>query len=371
MTTTTSTHGAVWSNIAASRSFHVPGLDTLRTLSVAIVMASHVLTFVRVPGDVGVTVFFFISGFLITSLLLREAAQSDTVNIPAFYVRRYVRLMPELFAYIVAASTVIAMTSPKLNLLDIAGSLLYFYNYVKAFRGDIHYVAGTFEHLWSLSVEEHFYLAFPLLVAAFRKRLRVLTGILIALLVITPAWRLVYYLQAPDPHAVYYTSDCRFDSIAYGCVVAILFNSGLAVDYWTRAGRPTLVAFGGALALLAGSFLLPNAAGYMFKFSVQGLALSLVFVAIYAGKADSIALRLLRFRSAAALGKYTYGIYLWHPLLISCLAFAGVRAQGAGVGYQVAILIAISLAATLAAWASFTFVLSPFSKLRRRFGSHQ
>jgi peptidoglycan/LPS O-acetylase OafA/YrhL len=370
MTTITSTQGAVWPEIAASRSFHVPGLDTLRTLSVGIVMASHVLTFVRVPGDVGVTVFFFISGFLITSLLLREAARSDNVNIPAFYVRRYVRLMPEMLAYVVTTSAIVIMTSPRLSPLDVAGSLLYFYNYVKAFRGDIHYVAGTFEHLWSLSVEEHFYIGFPLLVAAFRKNVRFLTGILVGLIVITPIWRLVYYLQAADPHAVYYTSDCRFDSIAYGCVVAILFNSGLAVSFWTRLGRPTLFTFVASLVLLAGSFLLPSAAQYMFKFSVQGLSLSLAFVAIYAGNADSIALRALRFRPTAALGKYTYGIYLWHPLLISCLAYAGIRAHGSGVAYQIAILLTIALAATLAAWASFNFVLSPFSKLRRRFGSH-
>ena len=177
-------------SIKGTSSHYIPGLDGLRAISVLLVVIAHAGFARYVPGDLGVTVFFFISGFLITNLLISEIDASRTINIQQFYIRRYLRLSPELYFFVLVC-TLVSFQFYSVPWLDTLGSLFYFQNYVRIFfPTETPDTPLTFSHLWSLSVEEHFYLIMPSFIWMFRRRLDVFFWMLVALCIIAPAYRL-------------------------------------------------------------------------------------------------------------------------------------------------------------------------------------
>ena len=156
---------------ATSTYGHIPGLDGLRALSVLIVIIAHMGFEHIVPGGFGVTMFFFISGFLITRLLLAESEAKGNVKLGKFYMRRIIRLYPALlFMLYLSACLYIIMGYGHPAPMEVAAGVGYFTNIFQVFSrisGDVPFMPWT--HLWSLAVEEHFYLGFPILIVLFRK----------------------------------------------------------------------------------------------------------------------------------------------------------------------------------------------------------
>src|SRR4029077_12459985 len=141
----------------------IPSLDGLRAISILIVLVSHAGYGTVVPGGLGVTIFFFLSGYLITTLLLDENKRSGRINIGKFYLRRVFRLFPPLLVTLVIAYSLVA-----LGLLDggiswagVLAQLLYFANYYGLFFDPGNTTAAGTGILWSLAVEEHFYMVYP------------------------------------------------------------------------------------------------------------------------------------------------------------------------------------------------------------------
>jgi peptidoglycan/LPS O-acetylase OafA/YrhL len=196
---------------------NIPGLDGVRAISILIVMLSHSGLENVFPGVFGVTIFFFLSGFLITNLLLDEYSRSGTIHIGNFYVRRFLRLYPTLVAYVASVVVVLALVGKSVDGIGIAGALFYFANYLYAFASP--HLDDIGVHLWSLSIEEHFYLFFPpLLLLLLNRRLEPVTTML-ALCVLALAIRCILGLVTERDFFLQYSTaatEARFDSILFG-----------------------------------------------------------------------------------------------------------------------------------------------------------
>ena len=136
---------------------YIPGLDGLRALAVLIVMVAHVGFSHIVPGGFGVTVFFFISGFLITRLLIAESEKKGQIELKSFYIRRFLRLLPALFYMLIVTGLTFTFLGNPPGLVETLAAVGYVMNYQTiglAFQGMVQ--EGPWGHLWSLAVEEHF-----------------------------------------------------------------------------------------------------------------------------------------------------------------------------------------------------------------------
>ena len=203
-----------------------PYLDGVRGLSILLVAVSHGGLGHVVPGGLGVTIFFFISGYLITTLLLKEMREHDTVKLGDFYMRRLWRLMPALVIYIFLSLLVYVAFKQSIDIKEPLSSILYFSNYYNIFVG-YEPLAGIFSPysvLWSLAIEEHFYLFFAPLMAFVRTRRFLIVSITMMLISPLIVRGLVTHAAATNfsENYTYYATDARIDSIAYGCLLELL-----------------------------------------------------------------------------------------------------------------------------------------------------
>lgn len=361
---------------AAPTSFpaYVPGLDGMRAVSVLLVITGHA-GFTAVPGALGVTVFFFLSGFLITNLLISEAAAGG-INVPAFYARRYLRLMPEVAVYVIVGLLAGLAVGAMSGAINTIAALFYFTNYVKIFglgKDALPFVTG---HFWSLAVEEHFYLTWPLVMALVpspKKLLATTTAVIAACL----AWRLVVVTSTQlPPHYVYYASETRFDSIAFGCLCALLFR--FFPGCVERLARRENLLLAAGLVLLAIPFGWRSVLGLnetfqeAGRYTVQGFGFILCFVYIYA-KRKAWVLDMLEASPLRFIGRASYGMYVWHfAAIYSFMLLAGyTHPEQMPTSLKIGCAVFAVLASAILGWAGARYVLRPFARLRRQFGSHR
>ncbi len=261
-----------------------PDLDGLRAIAVGIVMFAHLQWPIRRDSaDIGVTAFFVLSGYLITSILVRERERSGRIRLGAFYRRRIMRLGPALLgllAFALALGLAGLLVTPWQ--LAIASSLLYVSNWVQAGGIAIHPLG----HTWSLAIEEQFYLLWPLvLVLAWRRAL----WIALAVIAVAFAARVV-----ASGYFEYFSTITRVDAILVGCVVA-----------FARPRWPTWVAVIGVVALLLTSVA--------FAPEQHDLAIPAAIVATTL----VIGGRLPPLGRLAPVGLRAYSLYLWNtPMML-------------------------------------------------------
>lgn len=313
---------------AECRPAYAPALDGIRALAVASVVAYHL----QLPGFggglLGVSVFFTLSGYLITSLLLREFAEHGRVDIKMFWVRRARRLLPALvfMLTVVLFTTAIARRDQLVATLRQAlSALLYVANWTTIARGDDYFQRlagpGPLDHLWSLAIEEQFYLAWPLVVVGLlalgaRKR-RGLWPLAVATVLLGAAstWAIFH---AYDPDAVnntraYEGTDCRAAALLAGALAALVlrFDRAGAVSPRARAAMDLLGAVG-----LAGVALCiartDDASPFLYRGGEVVLAASGAIVAIAASHPATFVARALRIAPLRWIGTRSYGVYLWH-----------------------------------------------------------
>lgn len=344
---------------------HIPGLDGLRALSVLIVVIAH-MGFERiVPGGFGVTVFFFISGFLITRLLLAESESKGQVKLGKFYLRRIVRLYPALlFMLYMTTCLYIIFGYGHPAPMELAAGVGYFTNFYQVLArigGELPFMPWT--HLWSLAVEEHFYLCFPILVVLFRKNWRNLARVLVGVIIAAALWRTYIALgtNLPAQDYNYMMTDARIDSLAWGCLLSVVLHiSGDATMLRRLIGwLPTLLGFAG----LAASFLIRDESfRYTLRFTLQGISIFILILNLYYWQVLGFAFSILEWKPLAFLGTISYALYLWHVPVIDLM----VRSFGDALAIKI---IAVVLSFGLAAF-SYNYVEKPFIALRRKFGSH-
>jgi len=265
-----------------------PALDGLRGVAVLLVLISHARLFgMGGAGQVGVTLFFVLSGFLITSLLIEERERTGRINLGAFYRRRARRLLPALLAVLAVAAVFVGWL--------VVLPLVYVSNWAIVVGTDL----DILSHTWSLSVEEHFYAIWPLAFIAIR-RTPIAVGLLAAVFV--GAW--LVRLVSGELHAMWGT-DARADALAIGCLLAYWFAH--------RPVRvPALAAVGATVVLAAVS----TTADRGFLTSI-GLTLIAVAGAVLVAFAASRRNPLLSSRALGWTGQVSYGLYLWHPLVFA------------------------------------------------------
>lgn len=319
-----------------------PALDGLRGIAVLLVLAYHAVgRFEFAAGSVGVTMFFTLSGFLITALLLQESRDRGRVSLGRFYARRARRLLPALAVFLAVVALLALASAPALELSQIPWVLLYVANWPLAFG---HEMGASLSHMWSLAVEEQFYLFWPLVVIAAR-RPRIVAGVALIGATASFALRLALWSGGQGAERIYYATDTNIGALLVGAALAALM-----VDGWHPAARVTrwvwpAVAALAVLALSHDRFLLAPL-----------LAPGITAVAI-ASICVRPSTRPLESRWITGVGKRSYGLYLWHlPLLWTAVPL---------LPWARPITATLALAATFViAWASYRWVETPL--LRRR-----
>ena len=341
----------------ARDSLNIPGLDGLRAISILLVMISHSGLQSIVPGVFGVTIFFFISGFLITWLLIEEHRTTDGISIKRFYLRRVLRLYPPLLIYVVAMSAIWAIRGFSLDYIGLLGALFYFANYLYAISPE--HVAVYGAHLWSLSVEEHFYLFFPLLFALGIGRNKTALGVLIAAALVI---RLVEtYLGASETYTSVAT-ECRYDSILAGCITAILVNDRGAGRLVELIVHPATVVI--ALCAILSTFVIRDSIfRQTIRFTIQNIALvPIVVSAVFTPRYLAVK-TVLNWKPVAWIGVLSYSLYLWHYALFD-LAKTVLGGAPATIQYGAGWLLAFCVAVAI-----YFLVERPMFKLRKMVGS--
>jgi peptidoglycan/LPS O-acetylase OafA/YrhL len=343
---------------------YIPSLDGLRAVAFMIVFMSHTGLGNIIPGGFGVTIFFFLSGFLITSLFRHEFALTGTISIKHFYLRRILRIFPPLYICLAAMVSMVALKllPGQINFWPIVSQSTFLTNYYVLFGENPTGIPEGSGVLWSLAVEEHFYLIFPLfIVATFGVLSRTRhTGCLTIACVVVLVWRivLVFYMHA-DEMRTYIATDTRIDSILYGCLLALSLNP--AIDRIVKSSNGTkIAAYAIAIGLLLFSFLYRDEHfRNTLRYSVQGVALYAIFYfAIIESHKPWFSW--LNWRAVRFFGTLTYTMYLSHLSIISSLQFLNPNINQAIKG-----VLAFALTATFATLMYF-IVERPCASIRRR-----
>jgi peptidoglycan/LPS O-acetylase OafA/YrhL len=343
---------------------HIPSLDGLRALSFGLVFTSHAGVH-AIPGGFGVTVFFFLSGFLITTLMRIEYERTHHVGFGRFYLRRALRILPPFYLVLFSATVLAAVgfVQGTLRWQGVTAQALHYANYWVVFRGGDGFARGTGVY-WSLAVEEHFYLLFPLGYYLLRRAQasgRRQATVFLTLCGLILAWRCVlFFAFGASEDRTGMGSDTRFDSILFGCALAVYGNPVLDPPrIGDRAWKWGLLPLGLA-GLLASFVFRADAFRQTFRYTLQGICLVPVFVCAMRFPRSPVG-RVLNLRPLAFLGVLSYSLYLIHHVVLYAVGFhAAGRLSPPVVGL-------VSLAITLAlAWGVYQTIEKPCARLRRR-----
>ncbi len=329
-----------------------PSLTGIRGFAILLVLAFHMGLPLTLGGPVGVTVFFVLSGFLITSLLIREAARANAIDLRHFYARRVRRLFPAL---LVAVLVILGLAAAEGQIGSVAAdsvlALTYASNWARA-TGD---GMGMWNHAWSLGIEEQFYLLWPIGFIALRRYAAPTSwrfiAVLLALAIGSGLLRVGLLLNGASGDRVYFGTDTRAEAILAGCALACLLARPQAVAPARWIGPLSIVALLGLAVFEVGPDLWP------------GASYSLVAVASCGLKAAAIQPRRqwlgLSSRPLVWLGERSYSLYIWHVPVILTL---GVAMAGAPTLLRLGIVGVISVALAV---GSYEYVERPFLRSRQ------
>jgi peptidoglycan/LPS O-acetylase OafA/YrhL len=348
--------------------FHIPSLDGIRAVSFFVVFFGHAGLGKFVPGYFGLSLFFFLSGYLITTLLRLEYEGTGTVSLRQFYLRRVLRIFPPFYLvlFVAMALTALGLTGGTLWASACTWQMLHLTNYWIVRHGWWWGMApGTWVY-WSLAVEEHFYLFFPLVYRAMCRRNWTRERQSLVLLVgcgLVLAWRyiLIYLLHA-DHDRCYVSSDTRVDSIVAGCILAIWKNPVLDKDAYDDKKLVFAWLPLGVVAVLVSLVVREPHFDQTLRYSLQSFGL-LPFFVVAIRFPERLPFRWLNSRLARFLGGLSYSMYLMHTSLLWCLERWTHWPTAVRSSVAVAILVG---AGTLI----FRYIEKPCARLRRRLSTY-
>ncbi len=359
---------------------HIPGLDGVRGISILAVIIAHV--FERVPpghgienavyrigntGWVGVDLFFVLSGFLITGILIDQRGSIGYFR--TFYARRILRIVPAYVAFLLFSmwlAPLIGATSQ-----DVARELRDTQGWYWAYLSNVWDILHPFpregipSHLWSLAIEEQFYLFWPLVVACVAPR--TLPSITIACIVAAEICRIVVLAAGGESYVNYHLLPTRMDTIAVGAFLACAVRDPALLRGFLKV-RPLVLGL--AVALEAVSAFLNTRSGgsgavtQLFGFpAIALLSGLLVFLVIQSQS-------LLTSRTLRFLGRYSYGMYIWHFVVLHVLMdrtklLAPRRIGGSYLPYDALAIAEVLVGTVLVALVSWYVIEKPFLRLKR------
>lgn len=340
----------------------IPSLDGIRAVSVFIVLLAHAGLGHVVPGGFGVTTFFFLSGYLITRLFIDERAHAGRVDIKGFYLRRVIRLSPPLIITlaVVYGLQFISAAPGSAHPSPLLCQALYCFNYYQLYGSHPREIAAGTEVLWSLAVEEHFYLIYPFAFLLMTSRLRAGALIFIGLLAPLVLRLIKYHILGVSPHAIYIATDTRIDSILFGCALAFLERSPTITRFFPETPFGRWMILGAAIAVLCFTFLYRDPAfRATYRYTLQGIALAPLFY--YAVRMPSaFPFSILNTPVMRWIGVRSYTMYLIHFVAIHMLIDYGVPRNDVFALFLAGGGIAAAYAAIM-----YRFVESPLARLRK------
>ncbi|HEY6456414.1 MAG TPA: acyltransferase [Steroidobacteraceae bacterium] len=333
------------------KNFHIASLDGIRAVAAMLVFAAHAgnsYGWNLAPGGFGVTIFFFLSGYLITTLLRLEKERTKTISLRRFYLRRAYRILPPMYVLLTLnlILALIGVLPSDLTVGAVAAQFAHLSNYYMLLFGEKHIVPGT-GVMWSLAVEEHFYLLYPMLLLFLLGRLsyKHTAVVLLGLCALVLVWRcyLVFGLSVPSDYT-YEATDTRFDSLLYGCIMGIALNPALDDRALTFSSRTWFVLLTISGAVLAFCFWYrSDAFRATVRYSLQGIALfPLFFCAIRYSRWPLFAW--LNFAWIRGLGIVSYSFYLVHLTTLSEAAtIVHQTVLAPSLGFAMAVLYSVAM----------------------------
>ena len=333
----------------------------LRAVAVGLVVAAHAGIPYTDGGFVGVDVFFVLSGFLITTLLLREADKTGTVSIPQFYARRARRILPAATLVILVVLAYAAWQLPGTRLTDAAGDGTW----AAFFLANVHFAAegvqyfqpsepSPFQHYWSLSVEEQFYLVWPVLALLAIPRIGRKGFTVIAALIAVASLVWSVYATGENPTAAYFSTPARAYELAGGALLACWGGR-------LKGAASIAAGLGGVAAILVSTLAFSEASLFP---GWKALVPTLGTVALLASGANAPTARLLSAKPLRYVGDISYSLYLWHwPLIV--LAPEALHLGSDALEMTIAVAAALVLSAL-----SHRFVELPFQRKQVPIFSH-
>lgn len=343
---------------------YLPSLDGLRALSIVMVVGSHVLIGQNIHsnfldaifnGALGVGVFFVISGFIITTLLMKELIETKNINLKNFYIRRFLRIIPLAYLFLI----VLIILNQVFNMkISFYGFLLAFL-FLKNFVGSKSDPATT--HYWSLSVEEQYYLIFPYILKKSRKLYFVLAIALIFIIIPVIVWLHfhVLWLSKNWLFSFAFILAYKLPLILIGSVFSMLYFS--YNNYFKKySGSIYSLALLIIIIIINSDFaILVRIKGFLFTNVITGLLIA-SFIGINLFENKSWAYKALNNKIVINIGKLSYSIYVWQQIFTFTIPWAHASKFANSVVFN---LIALSIVAYL----SYNYYEKPFLKLKQRF----
>jgi peptidoglycan/LPS O-acetylase OafA/YrhL len=303
---------------------YMPALDGIRAVSILGIMFNHGGFAWAAGGIISVNVFFVLSGFLITLLLMKEWTKSSTVKLRAFWARRARRLLPALFVLLGGVGAYTLWFAPSGNGSALRGdglsTLFYFSNWHEIITGQSYFVQvsalSPLLHTWTLAIEEQFYIVWPLVVLGvlkLSKSPRVLLAVTVLGVVASAVEMALLFHPGADPSRLYYGTDTRAQDILVGAAVGILLSGrGPSTDRRARFGYSWLAVVAAAVFVwewskINGSSSFPYRGGFL----LADVMVALVIVGVVKAPLG-LPSRLLSLRPVTFVGRISYGLYLWH-----------------------------------------------------------
>ena len=344
----------------------LPSLDGIRGIAILMVLGAHLTVTSGFPtsiligwnhvfnGPLGVRIFFVLSGFLITHLLLREESSSGTIFLKNFYIRRALRILPVYLAFLLVLAAIAATTQVRIPVAGWISSLTFTKNYWGA-----QWIDG---HLWSISVEEQFYVLWPIALCRLRPRGRLASSMV--LIVLAPIFRVGFY-HLGAVRLGYFSFLVHMDTLMIGCLAAIWMHR--RPQQVVRAtGFKVSLARAAAVLVIYGARLLElhdilNAVTVPFGPTVQSAAVAYLILSCIHVR-SGILYRTLNQRLLVSLGTVSYGLYIWQQPFMAGEGFYGSNAPRWFLECPWALVTACVVAV-----ASYHMIEKPMFALRSRY----
>ena len=343
-----------------------PWLDGFRGLSILAVMAFNGHLSYAQGGFIGVDLFFVLSGFLITSLLVQEYYRTSTISVRSFYYRRALRLLPALFALLLCYSAYAALFQPREKAIaewkGVFYTLFYAANWAQiGFKAG---ALGTLSHAWSLSVEEQFYILWPLILIVLLKvgKKSLIVAVLVLSAVASLAWTAWLWSHTPNYLRMYLGSDTRANELLIGCLTGFLvtwksFPQSKPIKFCLHVMSAISI-----VAILYAVYAARYYSGFVYNGGFTLISLGAAVIIIDMIVFPSFLLRIFEIKPLVWIGKISYGLYLWH------LPIFEVWRQTFEGRVSPFVFTALRLGSVLLVAATSYYVLEiPFLKLRRRY----
>jgi len=340
-----------------------PYLDGVRGVAILLVLVCHIPTLPLQGGFIGVDLFFVLSGFLITTLLLEEWQATGRISLGAFYARRALRLLPALLVVLGACVVFSEVREDRAAAGGMRTSalmtLFYSANWFLAYKA---YPRGELSATWSLSVEEQFYLVWPVILLGMLRlgcSRRTMAGVVIAAMAGSMAARIVLWQGGATPSRVFFGTDTHADGLLAGALVGMLFAWGAGPRSPGAAKALDLAALLslGLLGLLVAIGWQADPAMIQAGYPVLNLGAAVLVASLVSSPALR---RIFEVAPLVWIGRISYGVYLWHIAVFWMFGKAGW--VGGALYWPAAIALTIAIAA-----ASFYGLERPILRFKRRF----